>query len=176
MKKIAGFILIFVILASCQNIEKTPKPKDLISEDKMVEVLTDMTLMQSARNFNKQQFEKTGFTPKNFIYEKYGIDSLQFERSNNYYAEKYTIYEGVYRRVKDSLEVLKVKMDSIRDEEIRLQDSTNIANKFFELMEPEFMKYVPQLDQKPKLEKPRSSGRTRTPVQNDSLKTPVSRN
>ena len=176
MKKIAGFILISLILAACQDIEKTPKPKDLIPEDKMVKVLTDMSLMQSARNFNKQQFEKTGFTPQNFIYDKYGIDSLQFERSNNYYAEKYTLYEGVYRRVKDSLEVLKVKMDSIRDEEIRLRDSTNTANKFFELMQPEFMKYVPQLESKPELEKSQSPRRSRTPVVNDSLQTPVSRN
>ncbi|HSP12052.1 MAG TPA: DUF4296 domain-containing protein [Salegentibacter sp.] len=119
------FILIF---AGCQNVEKTEKPDNLIAEDKMVEVLTEISIMTSARNFNKRKFESTGIKPEVYIYEKFGIDSLQFERSSDFYAANYDQYENIYSRVKENLQVMKVKLDSIRDVERRINDSILAAD------------------------------------------------
>lgn len=111
------------MLFSCQSVERSERPDDLIPEDKMVEVLTEVSLLNSARNFNKKLFETTGITPEEYIYEKFEIDSLQFERSNNFYAENYDDYDDIYSRVKKNLDRMKAKLDSVQEEERRVQDS-----------------------------------------------------
>lgn len=129
MKSKLYLIFFLFVFQSCQNVEKTKKPADLIPEDKMVEVLTEISIMTSARNFNKRQFENTGIKPEVFIYEKFDIDSLQFERSNNYYAENYTTYENIYSRVKENLMEMKDKFDSLRDVERKRKDSLLAVEK-----------------------------------------------
>lgn len=129
MKQIVYILFFIIFFSSCQNVERSEKPADLIREDKMVEVLTEVSLLNSARNFNKRLFEETGLTPEEYIYEKFDIDSLQLERSNNYYAENYNRYEKIYSEVKENLEKMKVKLDSIRDEEIRVRDSITAAER-----------------------------------------------
>ncbi|MFD2517085.1 DUF4296 domain-containing protein [Salinimicrobium flavum] len=118
------FVLLFLlILSGCQDIHKSEKPGDLISEDKMVEVLTDISLLHGARSYNRSLMEEKGIKPEKFIYEKHGIDSLQFLKSSNYYAENYKQYQNIYGRVKERLEALKVEYDTIRIREERKRDS-----------------------------------------------------
>lgn len=129
MKQIFYILILVISFSSCQTVERSEKPDNLIEEEKMVEVLTEVSLLNSARNFNKRLFENTGITPEEYIYEKFDIDSLQLERSNNYYAENYDRYEEIYAEVKENLEKMKVKLDSIRDEETRVRDSITAAER-----------------------------------------------
>ena len=123
------FILLLLVSFSCQDLETTEKPEDLIPEDKMVDVLTEMALLHAARNYNKQKLEGTGIKPNEYIYDKYGIDSLQFEKSNNYYAEQYNQYERIYDSVKIRIQIMKTRLDSLRDIEIKIEDSIKLARK-----------------------------------------------
>ena len=95
----------------------------------MVEVLTELSLVNAARNYNKQKLEETGIKPEEYIYEKFDIDSLQFERSNDYYTEKYDQYERIYDSVKVRLQILKTRLDSLREIEVRIEDSIKLAKK-----------------------------------------------
>lgn len=115
--------LIAVLLYGCQDIEKSPRPDNLIPESKMVDVLTEMSLLHGARSYNKNLLEEKGIKPKEYLYEKYGIDSLQFVESNQYYSENYKQYHDIYTRVKERLMVLKEEYDSIRDVEEQRIDS-----------------------------------------------------
>jgi len=110
-------------LISCQNIEEVKKPDNLISEDKMVDVLTELSILNSAKNKNKRILEATGLQPDTYLYSKYKIDSLQLAESTTYYAKKYDQFEGIYQKVKQNLEVMKSKMEVIREEEQRIEDS-----------------------------------------------------
>lgn len=123
------FLLLAFLTISCQDLEKTEKPEDLISEAKMIDVLTEMALLHAARNYNKQKLENTGISPDAYVYDKYDIDSLQFERSNNYYTEQLSQYERIYDSVKLRLQVLKSRMDSLRDLEVKREDSIKKAQK-----------------------------------------------
>lgn len=114
---------------SCQDVEKTERPDDLIPEDKMIDLLTELSLVNAARNFNKFKLEKTGIEPEKYIYEKFEVDSLQFERSNAWYSEQYTQYERIYDSVKARIQVMKTKLDSIMDRERRIEDSIKQAEK-----------------------------------------------
>lgn len=123
MKKILSVILFVLVLISCQDIDRTPKPDNLIPEDKMVEVLTELSLLYGARSYNIGLMEEKGIDPYPYLMEKFDIDSTQLVRSNNYYAENYKQYQRIYNKVKVKLEVLMEDYDSIREIEERKQDS-----------------------------------------------------
>jgi hypothetical protein len=123
MKNFLAFFLIIFVFSACQNVERTEKPDDLIGEEKMVDVLTELAILQSARNVNKNILEDAGIKPYQYVYEKHDIDSLQLERSNAYYTENLTIYENIFERVRDRLQRVKEARDSIEEEEERIQDS-----------------------------------------------------
>jgi hypothetical protein len=122
MKPLYAF-LILALLGGCQDIQKTPKPDDLISKDKMVDVLTEISLLHGARSYNMNLLEEKGIDPNKYIYEKYDIDSLQLVKSNDYYAENYGDYNDIYNEVKARLEALKVEYDTLREREERRKDS-----------------------------------------------------
>ncbi|WP_417885287.1 DUF4296 domain-containing protein [Zunongwangia sp.] len=137
MKKfqILGILIIFLGL-SCQDVNHPKRPDNLIPEDKMANILTEIALLNAARNYNKFLLEQTGLKPNEYIYTKFGIDSLQFEKSNTYYADNYNEYQSIYTKVKDTLDALKSEYKD-RVEEERKADSikkikpikTDLSNK-----------------------------------------------
>ena len=111
------------LMVSCQERQRTSKPENLIPESKMVDVLTELSLLHGARSYNKTMMEEKGIAPYPYLMEKYGIDSAQLVQSNNYYAENYRQYNRIYERVKSRLEVLLKEYDSLREIEERRRDS-----------------------------------------------------
>lgn len=126
--RILKVFLIVCLFCSCQDIEEVKKPNNLIPEDKMVEVLTELNILNSAKNSNKRLLEETGIQPDTYLYSKFEIDSLQLAESTIYYAKKYDKFEGIYQKVQQNLEVLKAKLEVIRDEEQRIEDSIKLLN------------------------------------------------
>lgn len=123
------WIFIFALLfVSCQNVEKVKEPENLIPEGKMAEVLTDLSILNSARNYNKRILEETGLKPDEYLYEKHGIDSLQLAQSNEYYAKNYDRLESIYKRVKMNLEKMQVDLEKLQEEETRIKDSIKLAD------------------------------------------------
>lgn len=94
---------------SCYGVEKPSKPSGLLSEDQMVAVLVDLSLVASAKGVNKSQLEKKGIVPEAYIYKKNNVDSLQFVNSNKYYTGDLEAYKRIYAKVKSRLLVLKKK-------------------------------------------------------------------
>tara|TARA_R100000935_G_C2817092_1_gene157830 strand:- start:360 stop:839 length:480 start_codon:yes stop_codon:yes gene_type:complete len=124
------FLKVFIFacfLSSCQNIEEVNKPDNLIPQDKMVEVLTELAILNSAKNKNKRTLEETGLQPDTYLYSKYEIDSLQLAESTTYYAKKYDQFDNIYQKVRQNLEVKKAKLEVIREEEQRIEDSIRTA-------------------------------------------------
>ncbi|WP_406685630.1 DUF4296 domain-containing protein [Seonamhaeicola sp. MEBiC1930] len=116
LKRILIFILFLFVAVSCGG---PKKPKNLISKDKMVNILIDASLLASANASNKRILEEKGiYTNANtYVLNKYNIDSLQFAESNTYYTERIKDYEEIYQRVKDSLELLKGKFKELEEKE-----------------------------------------------------------
>ncbi|MBN2868198.1 MAG: DUF4296 domain-containing protein [Flavobacteriaceae bacterium] len=114
---------------SCYDIEKPEKPKDLISEDQMVDVLVEISIMSSAKGINKRMLENNGVKPVAYIYKKHSIDSIQFANSNNYYAHDIKVYDRIYDKVKDSLIKLRDKYKAIQKEEKSKIDKKKVELK-----------------------------------------------
>lgn len=112
-----------VFLVSCQKVEEIKKPESLIPEQKMVEVLTDLSILYSAKNYNKKILEETGLPLKTYLYEKHQIDSLQLAQSTGYYAKNYTQFKKIYNQVKLNLDKMKVDLEAVQAEEKCVEDS-----------------------------------------------------
>ena len=103
MKKL---ICIFLVLFSCSfTIEKKEVPDNLISEEEMINILYDMSLISVSKGINKRILENNGMKPKKYILKKYDIDSLQFVSSNEYYSKDLETYLSIYEEVLNKLEV-----------------------------------------------------------------------
>tara|TARA_B000000565_G_C23663051_1_gene331161 strand:- start:193 stop:579 length:387 start_codon:yes stop_codon:yes gene_type:complete len=103
--------------------EKNVAPVNLISEDKMIEILYDMSLISVSKGINKRIIENNGMKPKKYILKKHNIDSTQFVASNEYYSkdlETYlSIYEEVLKKLQSNREIVIDTIESKKEERAR---------------------------------------------------------
>jgi len=100
-KKTIILICCFLALISCNN-SSVEKPKNLIEKDKMVDILYDVSVLEAIKNqnINGGVSNKVG---NEYIYKKYKIDSIQFAKSNKYYASDIEEYKKMIEEVKARL-------------------------------------------------------------------------
>lgn len=109
-------IILLIIFYSCNFINNSSKiPDDLISQEKMIDILYDMSLLSVSKGINKNILENNGMKPKSYILNKYNIDSLQFVISNTYYSNDLEKYLHIYDMVLEKLEFNReIIIDSIQ--------------------------------------------------------------
>ena len=104
------FLLGLIFFISC----KTRNDIDIINQDKMVNMLIDLSIIKSINNLNYEKNQLI-ISPEDFyILQKYNIDSLKWEYNKSYYSERPKILTLIYARVQDSIEK---KIDSFLDED-----------------------------------------------------------
>lgn len=114
--KIFATVCVLVSVGCNSNhIKKPKKPKNLIKKQEMVNILYDMSILKASKDVNVKLLEKNGVVPEDFVYEKYGIDSLQFALSNEFYAYNLKDYKDIYTSVKNRLTKEKEHLDSLNN-------------------------------------------------------------
>jgi hypothetical protein len=124
IKNSITLVLVFLLLATCTSNTIYKKPKNLIPKIKMVDLLVDMYLANAATNIkNKDLKKKINYMP--LVYDKYGIDSLRFNISNEYYMSRIDDYELLYKEVEsrlkkilDTIETTQNTIDSLEKKQI----------------------------------------------------------
>ncbi len=122
-------IIILCLVFSCNNTlnQNNKPPENLISKEKMVDIIYDMTLINVAKGVNKSILENNGITPEQYLFNKHSIDSMLFAKSNEYYSYDLKTYQTIYDNVKIKLEKnKKIISDSI---EILKQISGEMSKK-----------------------------------------------
>ena len=122
-----------VLLGACAEKVLEP-PKDLIPREKMTKILYDLSLLNATSAVSNATLEENGIEVMPYLYDKYGIDSLQFVTSDAYYASIPITYEAIYKDIQALLEkevaeveaARKQRSDSVRQQVDRRRDS--IAN------------------------------------------------
>jgi hypothetical protein len=94
----------------------------------MIDVLTDLLKLDAAESFSSIEYEKREVSTKELIFKKYKIDSLQFVKSSEYYAEDFKTNERIYDSVRARLENEKNVLDSLVDQE-REEEKAERAKK-----------------------------------------------
>ena len=130
------YMLILISLVSCNSVNRPKKPKDLIAKDKMSDIMYDLYILNAAKGVNRKLLELNGIMPADYIYEKYGIDSLQFAVSNTYYSYDTEVYTSIIDKMKAQLEKDKELYEKLTKEEQKVEDSLkNIEKKLKEPIE-----------------------------------------
>lgn len=114
-----------MVLTSCYQLEKPEQPSTLLSEQEMVNVLTQMSILSAAKGINKRKLEENGILPKDFIFKKYKIDSTVFAENNLYYSHNLESYNRIYNRVKDTLSLLKSKANATNKKNAKALENKN---------------------------------------------------
>jgi hypothetical protein len=112
MKKIILFLAVLTLLISCKD-EVVKKPERLIEKDVMLDIMYDLAVLEAIKYQNPVSLDTFKINPRDFIYKKYKIDSLQFAKSNVYYASDYEDYKLMFEQITKRLETTKKSADSL---------------------------------------------------------------
>jgi Domain of unknown function (DUF4296) len=129
MKKIIVTLCFIATLLSCQN-AVIEKPEKQIDEDVMVDILYDLSLLESIKSQNVSDSDNTINISK-YIYKKYKIDSIQFVQNNKFYASDVKNYKKMFGKVKERLDNESNKLDTLmkkKGEKIIPKFNTNTLN------------------------------------------------
>ena len=97
---------------ACKD-EIIEKPKKLIDQKTMVEILYDLTILDALKANQSSILTDNNIDPNQYIYQKYNIDSLQFVQNNKYYATDVKAYKKMYEIIEKRLEEQTILNDSI---------------------------------------------------------------
>ncbi|MBT8358408.1 MAG: DUF4296 domain-containing protein [Deltaproteobacteria bacterium] len=106
-------------VVSCAD-EVIERPDNLIPQEKMINIIYDMAVLNAAKEINTQILSEYIKQPSDFIFNKYGIDSVQYTKSDLFYASIPAEYDKIYNAVKMRLDKEKSEIDEKRR---RLADS-----------------------------------------------------
>jgi hypothetical protein len=116
MKKVVSFLAILTFLGCKDDFVK--QPKHLIERYQMVNIMYDLSLLEAIKYQNPAVLDSNQINPKQYIYKKYGVDSLQLAQNNVYYASDYKNYKIMFEEVVKRIENDKKKVsDLIKVEE-----------------------------------------------------------
>lgn len=100
------------LLIGCKKVS-VEKPKNLIPEEKMVEIIYDMALFEAITVSQPASVQERKLEPDTFIFKKYQVDSLQFSASNKFYAADVNLYAKIFDKVSKKLESKLKETDSL---------------------------------------------------------------
>ncbi len=112
-KNLSVIIVLFLLVAACSSTKKPKKPDNLISKDKMTQVVYDLYVINAAKGVNRRLLENNGIVPESYILSKHNIDFIQFADSNAYYAFSPDVYKAIVDEVKERLEKEKEVYEEI---------------------------------------------------------------
>lgn len=109
-----------MLMVSCGE-ELISRPNNLISKEKMADIIEEMAIVNAAKTTNSAVFRENNIEPTEYVLSKFEVDSLQFVESDRYYVSKPAEYERIFKIVEKRLETdskamsqAKRKKDSIR--------------------------------------------------------------
>jgi hypothetical protein len=122
-KYITLFFLVTVILSSCND----KSDNSVIKHDEMVNVLTDMLIvdgsMYNTPSQNPDTLYKYGTGRYLALFKRHHIDSVQFRTSLKYYANKPVELQAMYDKILDNL---KARTDSINKAILKQNKQQNV--------------------------------------------------
>ncbi len=125
MKKIYIIVLFLVLtIVSCEE-PIVPKPKDLIKEEQMIEMLVDIHLAEATYNKFRRDSIMENNSSANFYYsvlEKYQVPDSVFEQSLIFYASVPKNFENMYRKVMTSLSETEQEYSGRKEELLEKDD------------------------------------------------------
>ncbi len=94
----------------------------------MASILYDITLLQAMNSYTPGTLQENDIILREYIYEKYDIDSVTFAQNHRYYASKLEEYKKIQEKVMKRLKTEKIVIDSLaKTEEKAGKDEKKIS-------------------------------------------------
>lgn len=113
--KITYLLLLFLFYSCSKHTE--PKPKNLLDKETMTNLIYDINMLEAAQGYIPRVLNENKIKPKEFIYKKYEIDSLDFVQNNRYYASNVEMYKRMFDDVTKRILAEKESIQEIIEEE-----------------------------------------------------------
>lgn len=94
-------LLAFLICLGCAPQNSVEPPEQLISPEKMEDVLYDLSLIKALKNTNFQKEESKSILTPDYLFKKHNIDSLQWEENLRYYSKNPKQFLLIYKKVQE---------------------------------------------------------------------------
>lgn len=133
MKKILGILAVVLFVQSC-NDATVAKPDNLISKDQMIDIYYEVALYDAIKTVNARSLHIRKIDSTDYIYKRFGVDSLQVATSNSYYASNLDEYAEMFKTVEERLEKNFKVADSLKQFEVKKKPVDSIKpinNKLF---------------------------------------------
>lgn len=106
MKRLSLIILLIVLVSACGNKEKVVAPSTLLSEQEMIDILTDVQIIEADLNLRRSNGAVSQGMVKAYydqLFEHYNITDSIYEENMHYYtrvpATIERIMDSVYQRI-----------------------------------------------------------------------------
>ena len=125
MKKLSIFVLLFLLVTACGRKEKSFMPERLLAEQEMVDVLTDVQIIEADINYQKSKErdqkveDSVKIAPKDYIkmtreyydqfFEHYDITDSIFVQNIRYYSTQPEVLERIMDSVMNRLDKEKTE-------------------------------------------------------------------
>ena len=122
-----NYILLLLIISclACDGSTPVEPPDEKINPEMMEDIFYDILLMKAIKNSSYVDPVHEEYFTDQYIYEKYGIDSLQLAQNQIYYAQKPKLMKKIFenieirsKQVKDSIDTIMKRKDRLKDEEL----------------------------------------------------------
>lgn len=124
------FLLVFAVAACDKPV--VPKPRHLIHQDKMIDMLADIHMAEATYNKYRYDSSQTHFSSVDFYYSvlaKYEVPDSVFEKSFLYYASEPKDFEKMYRKVLSKLSLTEQQLSGRKEQKLQFDDELNITNE-----------------------------------------------
>lgn len=119
-------IILFVVLmvAACKDNTPPPPPDNALSEQKFMEVMVDVHLVEAAVN---QKFVKVNDSTRirdryyAHLFDKHNITRTEFDSTFSYYLRHPGLMNKIYTQVHDSLKALSVDLEENEEKYQRME-------------------------------------------------------
>lgn len=120
------YSLIFLLIISCQHIDKNVAPEKKLTEEQMVSALIDVAQLKAIKTNYFKDFERLGINSSEYLCKKHDIDSVTLEENLRYYGYYPSKLKEILQTVYDSLEIQKNELKELIKSRKKKQTSDSI--------------------------------------------------
>lgn len=105
MKRLVFILLLFVLVTACGNKSKGFVPERLLSETEMIDIMSDVQIIEADINYHKTEEKEAEAHHKDYrkltqsyyeqLFEHYGITDSIFSQNMRYYTERPALLEKI---------------------------------------------------------------------------------
>jgi len=118
MNKLSGILIVFLLFACADGLERLPGGGEVLPKDTMITVTKDMVKLESfvqSSYKNVAEYHKLMITSGDSILKKHGVTKEQYTQSMEYYGSRQSEMQEIYSSILDDLNKELVEYQRVKE-------------------------------------------------------------